>query len=259
MADAADTTPQPWRCLGSRLRKTAYSMPGERRQVVAQPTTTPSSETIKAEVPQQQKAKANSTNGRRIGLSRLRKNVSKKRLDFTKTPPAQKPVKVNRPESSRTSPWRERRLAELKVPSTEANHAEADKVPDQTPHTVPQQMKAKANSTNGRRPGLSRLRNDASKKRLVFNETQPAKPVIVNRPKSPRISLWRERQIAELKADIETWQNGFKAALEDLQSLFEPQISNQPQVSNEPEVSKKQAVLQQLKLPLEMLRYLSED
>lgn len=276
MADAAKKTPRPWRSLGSRLRKAAYSISCVRRQEitepsvlrleVTEPTTTPSTEPKPAEadkipaqtpraVPQQLQVKANSTNGRRVGLSRLRKDVSKKRLDFTDTPPAKKPVNVIQPKSPCISLRRDCQIAVLKVPPTKANQAEAGKTPEQTPRTVPQQMKAKTNSTNGRRLGLSRVRKDVNKKRLDFAETPPAKkPVQQTPPKSQRKSQWRERQIAMLKADIETWRNGFKAALEDLQSLFEPQAA-----SVVPQASKKAQILQQLKLPLEMLRYLDKE
>lgn len=279
MADAAQKTPRPWRSLGSRLRKAAYSINCVRRQKVTEPSlfrltepaTTPSTEPKPAEaekipeqtpraVPQQQQVKANSTNGRRVGLSRLRKDVRKKRLDFADTPPAKKPVNVNQPMSPCMSLGRECQIAELKVPTTKANQVEAGlKMPDQTPRTAPQQMMAKTNSSNARRLGLPRVRKDVTKKRLEFTDTPPAKkPVQQTTPKSQRKSQWRERQIALLKADIETWRNGFKAALEDLQSLLEPQVRNVGQVNMVPQVSKKE-VLQQLKLPLEMLRYLAEE
>lgn len=130
------------------------------------------------------------------------------------------------------------------TPLTEAGTAKAAIVPDQTPPTYPQQLKAKANTTNCRRLGLSRLRKDLSKKRLEFADTEIVAKV--EQPESPHKSEWRQRQIAELEADIETWRNGFVAAMEDLQSLTEPRAS-------------KETLLRQLNVPLEMLRYLEED
>lgn len=131
------------------------------------------------------------------------------------------------------------------TPLTEAGSAQtAAIVPDQTPRTNPQQLKAKANTTNCRRIGLSRLRKDLSKKRLEFADTEVVAKT--EETESPRKSEWRERQIAELEADIKTWQNGFVAAMEDLQALTEPRVSME-------------TLLRQLKVPLEMLRYLEED
>lgn len=121
----------------------------------------------------------------------------------------------------------------------------------ETPRALPLQLKA--NSTICRRPGLARKRKDLTKKRLEFAVAEK----LEERPKTPereapaettkpQLNSWRERQIIELEADIDTWRNGFIAAMDDLQKLVQPRVT-------------KQTLLAQLGIPLEMLKYLDED
>ncbi|XP_023160472.2 uncharacterized protein LOC111592484 [Drosophila hydei] len=121
----------------------------------------------------------------------------------------------------------------------------------ETPRALP--LNVKANSTICRRPGLARKRKDLTKKRLEFAITEK----LEDTPKTqehkssdetikPDLSNWRERQIIELESDIDTWRNGFIAAMDDLQKLVQPGVT-------------KQTLLAQLGIPLEMLKYLDED
>ncbi|XP_034116456.1 uncharacterized protein LOC117576040 [Drosophila albomicans] len=108
-----------------------------------------------------------------------------------------------------------------------------------------QPAKLKANSTNCRRLGLTRRRPDLSKKRLEFIVTQDS-AAVVEEQTSPQKLEWRQRKILELEADIETWKNGFNAAINDLQALVPNPVTMEK-------------LLTELKLPLELLQYLEED
>ncbi|EDW68035.1 uncharacterized protein Dvir_GJ22765 [Drosophila virilis] len=131
----------------------------------------------------------------------------------------------------------------------EKNENSADAV--ETPRALP--GKLKANSTICRRPGLPRKRKDLTKKRLQFatadtSELAPKKadPKPSEATANAHLNNWRQRQILELEADIETWKNGFVAAMDDLQALVVPRVA-------------KKTLLTQLGIPLEMLKYLDQD
>lgn len=131
----------------------------------------------------------------------------------------------------------------------EKNEDSVDAV--ETPRALP--VKLKANSTICRRPGLTRKRKDLTKKRLEFAiadtiELVPKKPDPKPSEETANSHLdnWRQRQILELEADIETWKHGFAAAMDDLQALVVPRVA-------------KKTLLTQLGIPLEMLKYLDED
>ncbi|XP_064551274.1 uncharacterized protein LOC135437291 [Drosophila montana] len=129
------------------------------------------------------------------------------------------------------------------------NKNSADAV--ETPRALP--VKLKANSTICRRPGLTRKRKDLTKKRLEFAITDAIEVVPKKPDQKPSEETsnshpdnWRQRQILELEADIETWKNGFVAAMDDLQALVMPRVP-------------KKTLLTQLGIPLEMVKYLDED
>ncbi|XP_034489427.1 uncharacterized protein LOC117793251 [Drosophila innubila] len=138
-----------------------------------------------------------------------------------------------------------RRLEPLSTPLTEENNRKRETDAVETPRAC--SLKPKANSTNCRRLGLSRRRTDLSKKRLEFitSSDKVEDAATPEDPTKPQKSEWRQRKILELEADIETWKNGFIAAMSDLQALA-------PTVP-------KETLLIQLKIPLEMLKYLDED
>lgn len=123
MSERADLTPQPRRRLGLRLPRGATT-PGLRRQGL-QPSTTPLTEDNKPkrdsealETPRAYllKPKASSTNCRRMGLSRHRKDLSKKRLEFVA--PTDKiedaPVSADTIDPQKLE-WRQRKILELEA------------------------------------------------------------------------------------------------------------------------------------------------
>ncbi|KAH8312803.1 hypothetical protein KR044_012982 [Drosophila immigrans] len=124
MTDSAASTPLPKRRLGLRLPKGARTTPGIRHHA-RQAATTPLSEdssnkitTVALETPRasQPKPKANSTHCRRIGLSRRRPELSKKRLEFIAT---KEKCKENPAPDGEILPqkleWRQRKILELEA------------------------------------------------------------------------------------------------------------------------------------------------
>ncbi|KAL7730457.1 hypothetical protein ACLKA6_016680 [Drosophila palustris] len=160
------------------------------------------------------------------------------------TPKPRRRLGLRLPKGATTPGLRRQGRPSTPTPLTEVYVREKEAEAVETPRACP--LRPKASSTNCRRLGLSRRRTELSKKRLEFiSATDKAEQVAAAEHTSPEKSEWRQRKILELESDIETWKNGFIAALSDLQALA-PTIP-------------KETLLAQLKIPLEMLHYLDED
>ncbi|XP_001357677.5 glutamic acid-rich protein [Drosophila pseudoobscura] len=226
MEEAANGTPQSARRprLGL-MRRACHTTPLLRLQREELGTTTPTDRT-EQETP---RALPLSTNSRkRIGLSRIRTELTKKRLEFA----AASQLKEKTSEKESTPREKEKKPQAKKAERTVASKLQEDergKIVEDKDRLEEDDERAKIVEDKEQ---MEEEDEEVVDKEQMEEEDDKVEP--------------QDSRIAELQADIETWRRGFIATMNDLQAMVDPRPT-------------KKAVLIQLGIPLEMLRYLEED
>ncbi|XP_017020891.1 uncharacterized protein [Drosophila kikkawai] len=161
-----------------------------------------------------------SLSARRIGLSKNRTELTKKKLEFAMV----QEIKENKPS----------------VSQEKAKKTNEPKKKNQRREKGNKQEDEKGKNKEKDLPG--KQKEEAPKKR----EQDSPNKLQQESPKNLEPTQPKSSKILELQGDIEIWRKGFIASVDDLQAMAEPGLT-------------KRELLTQLGIPLEMLRYLEED